>query len=497
MKIVILGGGTAGWMSAACIARSLGTRNHSITLVESSEISTIGVGEATIPMIGVFNKIIGVSPWSVIKNAKATFKLGIEFADWKRKGHSYFHPFGSYGIDMNGVSFTHYWLRQLASGKDVDLSHYSRETLAARSGDFSLRLDAPQNIPRLTYAYHFDAGLYAQQLRTLSESLGVLRIDAKMQSVQRNSETGDVEALKLETGQEIEGDLFIDCSGFRALLIDEALGVDYVDWTKYLPCDRAVVVASEVHDPLPAYTLAKARDAGWQWRIPLQHRTGNGYVYSSQFTSDDEAETHFLEGLDRPAIGSPRKLQFKTGHRSRMWEKNVISMGLSSGFLEPLESTSIYLVQSALTKLMIAFPRGGVNDKVRDIFNEAMVCEYESIRDFLVAHYVLTEREDTPFWKHCKYMDVPDSLTEFLTMYEEDGVFLKRNNDLFKEVSWFSVLHGQGLTPKKYHPIADAADDESFEKQMLFLQEQTKKAVVDLPDHNAFVQSCIEGRPIS
>ena len=493
MKIVILGGGTAGWMAAAALAQGLGSRNHEITLVESSEISTVGVGEATIPMIDVFNKIVGLTPFDIVQETKATIKLGIEFADWNRKGHSYFHPFGGYGQSMNGVSFTHYWLRQKASGKSPDLEPYSLETVAAWAGKFGSVAPKNPEAPRLNHAYHFDAGLYAQLLRKRSLAQGVIRIDSKVTQVRRNAETGDVNALLLEGGDEVSGDLFIDCSGFRALLIGQELGVEYINWSQYLPCDRAVVVASDVQETLPPYTRATARDAGWQWRIPLQHRTGNGYVYSSQFTTGDEAAEHFLSGLDRPVVGDPRMLKFTTGYRPRMWEKNVVSMGLSAGFLEPLESTSIFLVQSAITKLMHSLPRGKANASVRSIFNTSMNAEYERIRDFLIAHYSLTSREDTEFWRYCKNMKIPQTLSDYIALYEEEGFFYELSHDLFKEASWLSVLHGQGVTPKRYNPIADTADEAALDKQMNYLQSLVMQSLHELPDHNDFIKSCLEG----
>lgn len=495
MRIVILGGGTAGWMAAACMARVLGRRTHQITLIESSSIPTVGVGEATIPPIDQIHRIIGLSPFDLVKHTDATFKLGIDFVDWAKKGHSYFHPFGFFGSDMSGVSFTHYWLRQRAMGNETDIGLYNIETAAARVGKFSFLPPQTPEEPRVNYAYHFDAGLYAQLLRRVAENLGAQRIDAKMQSVRRNGETGDIEALDLDTGQSVEGDLFIDCSGFRALLIEKEMGVEHVDWRKYLPCDTAVTVQSEVHNPLPAYTRTTAREAGWQWRIPLQSRTGNGHVFSSEFMGEDQATQIFLDGLDRPAIGDPRTIRFKPGYRPRMWEGNVVALGLSAGFLEPLESTAIHLIQSALTKLMLLFPRGEISARARKSFNETMVTEYERIRDFLMAHYAITDRDDTPFWRYFQSIEWPDSLKEYLEFYEEEGIFLERTGDLFKERSWFTVLHGQGLSPKKYHPIADAQDEASLDKQMSILRQRVADKLAALPTHDEFVSSCRQAGP--
>lgn len=490
MRIVILGGGTAGWMAAAALSRVLGKRTHSITLIESSSIPTVGVGEATIPVIDQLHRIIGITPFDLVKHTDATFKLGIDFVDWARKDHSYFHPFGFLGNDMNGISFVHYWLRQRALGNETDLGEYSIEISAARAGKFNF--EPPRNATdlRLNHAYHFDAGLYAQLLRQVAERAGVTRIDAKMQSTQTNAETGNVEALVLESGRAVEGDLFIDCSGFRALLIGQELGNDFVDWKHYLPCDTAITAQTEVHTPLPPFTRSTARDAGWQWRIPLQTRTGNGYVHASEFTDPQQAMDDFVNGLDRPLIGDPRTLKFKTGYRPKMWDRNVIALGLSAGFLEPLESTAIHLVQSAITKLMLLFPRGDVTARARDSFNTAMTTEYERIRDFLLAHYAVTARDDTPFWRYFKSVDLPDSYLEYLEFYHEDGIFLERTHDLFKERSWFAVLHGQGLTPKRYHPVADAPDEASLNNQLAMLRQRVAAKLSALPTHDEFVAAC-------
>ena len=481
-------------MTAACMAKVLGTRSQSITLIESSEIPTVGVGEATIPMIDVFHRIVGLNPMDLVNETEATFKLGIEFQDWKKLGHKYFHAFGFMGNDLNGISFLHYWLRQRKLGKVDSLAPYNLETRAAYQNKFSFQPPRKAGEPPMNYAYHFDAGLYAQMLRRLAVSQGVNLIDAKMTGVERNSETGDVKSLILESGYRVDGDLFIDCSGMRALLIGKELGVKYIDWKEYLPCTKAIVVGSEALDPIPPYTRATAKKAGWQWRVPLQHRTGNGHVFADDYMSADEATQILLDGLDTPAIGEPREISFTTGLRERMWEKNVISIGLSSGFMEPLESTSIFLVQSALSKLMIMFPRGYINDSVRTRFNDTMTLEMQRIRDFLVAHYTITERDDTPFWRHCKSMKKPDSLVDYLSYYEEEGMFIERANDLFQEGSWFAVLDGQGLSPKRYHPIADNPTEDSLDRQLAQLKAVVDNRLMGLPSHEKFVNSCRDPR---
>lgn len=494
-EIVILGGGTAGWMAAACMGRVLGTRIYSIKVIESPEIGTVGVGEATIPMIDSFHQILGLTPLDIVQHTDATFKLGIEFADWLRAGHRYFHPFGPLGTDLNGVSFIHYWLRHRGLGGEPDFGAYSLETQAARAGRFSFQPPPRPGIPRINHAYHFDASLYAALMRQVAESCGVERIEGTVQDVRRNGESGDVEALVLSDGRSVNGGFFIDCSGFRGLLIGQSLGVDYEDWTQWLPCDRALAVPSTKLSPPPPYTRSSARSAGWQWRIPLQSRTGNGYVFSSAFTSTDDAAQELLQNLDGDTLSEPRELRFTAGRRSRMWEHNVVALGLASGFMEPLESTSIHLVQTGLAKLMAMFPRGHLNPDVIRSYNIMMGTEYERIRDFLVAHYKLTEREDTEFWRHCKTMEIPSSLADRLDLFRKEAMFLEQPHDLFKEGSWFAVLVGQGLVPDRYHPIADTAPEDALEERMSLLRSAVETRARELPTHEAFLQSCMRSGP--
>lgn len=491
-RVVILGGGTAGWMAAACLARVYG-ESLSVTLVESAEIGTVGVGESTIPMINLFNAILGIEEADLIRETEATFKLGIEFIDWTRTGHSYLHPFGAYGLNMEGIGFHHYWLRLAAHEGAKDYGQFNMETLALRAGRCGpTQTDLPQI--RLNKAYQFDASLYAAFLRRYSEARGVTRIEGRVRDVHLNPETGDVTGLALEDGRTVEGDLFIDCSGFAALLIGKALGVPYQDWSGWLPCNRAVVAPCETAGPPTPYTRVTAYEAGWQWRIPLQHRTGNGYVYCDAFAEDGEAMDKLLGRLEGKARAAPRVLKFTAGHRARMWEKNVVSLGLASGFLEPLESTSIYLVQSALARLMALFPRGPVNPGVRTKFNDDMNAEYASVRDFLIAHYKLTEREDTPFWRQCRAMDIPDTLRMRLDVFESEGLLLEFPQDLFKESSWFSVLMGQGLHPKRYHPLADAMPREEFLNRMAQLRKMIGQRASALPTHSQYLDH-LKGQP--
>lgn len=484
-KVVILGGGTAGWMAGACLAKVYGD-HISVVLVESAEIGTVGVGEATIPMINLFNSILGMDEATLIREAEATFKLGIEFTDWLRPGHSYLHPFGAYGVNMEGIGFHHYWLRLAAEEGAKDYGVFNMETLAIRAGRCGpSATDLPQI--KLNKAFHFDASLYAAALRRYSEARGVVRVEGRVCDVKLDPETGDVTSLALEDGRAVEGNLFLDCSGFAALLIGRKLGVDFQDWSQWLPCNRAIAVPCETGGAPSPYTRSTAREAGWQWRIPLQHRIGNGYVFCDAFLSEDTASDLLLQRLDGKAMAAPRVLKFTTGHRKRMWERNVVALGLASGFLEPLESTSIYLVQSALARLMSMFPRGPVNPAARTQFNNDMNAEYERIRDFLIAHYKLTEREDTPFWRHCREMDIPESLKMRLDVFESDGLLMELPHDLFKDSSWFSVLMGQGLRPKAWHPLADAMSRDELLKRMSQLRKMIGQRASALPSHAGYI----------
>ena len=493
-RVVILGGGTAGWMAAACMAKVFGPGGLSITLIESEDIGTVGVGEATIPMINLFNTLLGVTEADLVRETEATFKLGIEFVDWKQIGESYVHPFGDYGVAMEGINFYHFWLRLAAQEGAKDYGLFNLETLAMRSGRCGpSRTDNPQI--QLNKAYHFDARLYAAFLRRYAEARGVVRIEGKVDTVQQNAETGYVTGLGLDGDRRVEGDLFIDCSGFSAVLIGKTLGVDFHDWSHWLPCNRAVAVPCENAGPPTPFTRATAREAGWQWRIPLQHRMGNGYVFCDAFLSEDEASSLLLSRLDGKALAEPRLLKFTTGHRELMWDKNVIGLGLASGFLEPLESTSIYLVQSALARLMEVFPRETINPRVRDKFNADMITEYERIRDFLIAHYKLTERDDTPFWTHCRTMDIPDTLKTRLDIFENDGLLPDYPHDLFRDTSWFSVLVGQGLYPKTYHPLADAISRDELIGRMSQVRNWTTSRAHALPSHSAYIDRVKAAKP--
>lgn len=490
-KIVIVGGGTAGWMVAAALSKVIGCNNYSITLVESEQIGTVGVGEATIPMINLFNSVLGLNEDEFVRETNATFKLGIEFVNWGKIGKTYFHPFGSLGVDMEGISFNHYWLRWKKEGGGVDYSKFSMETEAARANKF-IRTDSelgPAYMPKINYAFQFDASLYAAYLRRYSEQRGVKRKEGKIVEVMQNSHSGFIESLKLEHGEVVNGDFFIDCSGFRGLLIEQTLKAGYDDWSHWLPVNKAIAVPCESAGPLVPYTRATAQEFGWQWRIPLQHRTGNGYVFCDKFIGDDEATEKLLSRLDGKALASPKILTFVTGVRKKCWDKNCLAIGLASGFLEPLESTSIHLVQVAIAKLLTMFPKDGFNEIMINRFNREMLHEYTDVKDFLIAHYKVSEREDTEFWRYVKHMDIPSSLEEKLETFRIRGDVMVSMDELFKEQSWFSVLMGQGLYPQSYHPIADVTSDDELRIRLTQIRTGIQNRLNMMPSHEDFIKN--------
>ena len=491
-KVVIVGGGTAGWIAAAAFARLLGDRLQ-ITLVESDAIGTVGVGEATIPQIIRLNSILGFDEHDFVRHTQGTFKLGIEFVNWSAPGSRYLHTFGDTGINLGNVHFHHYWRRHAMAGGAESLWHYSLHQRAADLGRFG-KLDRVGNTPMtgLAYAYHFDAHLYAAYLRAYAEKLGVTRQEGTIEQVERDDgESGDVTAVVLASGARVEGDFFIDCSGFRSLLLGGALEVGYTDWSHWLPCNRAMAVPSERLPDLPPYTRATARTAGWQWRIPLQHRTGNGHVYCSNFLSDDEAAETLVANLDTPALADPRPIRFTTGHRQQFWAHNVVALGLASGFLEPLESTSIHLVQSNVSRLIELFPRERVNPEDRAEYNRRTSHEFAQIRDFLILHYHRTDREDTEFWRYCKHMSVPDSLTRKIDLFAASGRLGRDVDDLFREASWVQVMLGQGIEPADYNPMADRLETAQLGQFMGDVRRLVEKAVDGLPTHADYVaQNC-------
>lgn len=473
-KVVIVGGGTAGWMAAASISKILGAMpGLSIELVESDEIGTVGVGEATIPQINLFNALLEIDERDFVRATNATYKLGIEFRDWTRVGHRYVHPFGFYGLDMLGVEFHHHWLKGRSAGDPTPLDDYSLGIVAGLRGRFTHpRMDQPKSpLSRIGYAFQFDASLYARYLRQIAESFGVRRNEGRIVDVVQNGETGFVEALVLEGSRQVSGDLFVDCSGFRGLLIEQKFDSGFEDWSKWLPCDRAMVVACESSDDQQPLTRSSAQSAGWQWRIPLQHRTGNGYVYSSAHISDDEAASVLLSNLDGAPLSDPRPLRFKAGHRKKPWIKNVVALGLSSGFLEPLESTSIHMVQSGIARLMTLFPSRRFDELEIERYNQATVQEYVDIRDFLIFHYNATERDDSDFWNYCRTMSIPEALKYKVEMFRRNGRVLREHNELFTETSWLAVMVGQGVEATDYHPAADILPDSETLKRLEHIRE--------------------------
>jgi len=489
-QIVIAGGGTAGWMAAAFLARMFEHKRISIRLVESEEIGTVGVGEATIPPLRTFNSLLGIDEQDFVRKTQATFKLGIEFRDWTRLDHSYLHPFGTFGTEHNGIAFHQLWLAAKDAGHDVPLSDFSLPAVAARLGRFQpMRPDPRALFMDMQYAFHLDAGLYARYLRGYAEARGVQRTEGKIADVQLRGEDGFIESLTLESGEAIAAELFLDCTGFRGLLIGKALGTPYQDWSEWLPCDRAVAVGCETTGPPPPFTVAHARKAGWQWRIPLQHRLGNGHVYCSEYVSDDEATATLMENLTGAPLGEPRMLRFTTGRRDKFWNKNCIALGLSGGFLEPLESTSIHLIQDGLAKLQALFPHAGFDPVLIDEYNRLLGSEYAHIRDFLVLHYHATERDDTPFWNRMRTMTPPERLARRMALFRAGGVLLHdADHTIFGDPSWLTVMEGQNICPQNANPTATALPDDFVINALERMREEIQRVASALPAHGEFVE---------
>lgn len=492
LRVVIVGGGTAGWMSAAGIRRQLGSEDYTVTLIESDEIGTIGVGEATLPHIKIFNDMLGIDEAQFMRETRATFKLGIQFCDWDRAGDCYIHPFGAFGEPWGGVEFQHHFFRALRAGcQRFSLQDYSYSVVAARNNAFEFPNEDSRSIrSTYAYAYHFDAGLYAAYLRSWAIERGVRRIEGRVCDVTRNPTTGDLVDLTLKSGERIAGDLFIDCSGFRSLLLGGILGVAWRDWTHWLPCDRALAVPCKRVGALTPYTRATAREAGWTWRIPLQHRTGNGYVFSSQFIKDGEAQDALLAALDGAAQGEPRLLRFSPGRRERAWSGNCVAIGLASGFLEPLESTSIYLVQAAVTDLVRLMPRPGstgTDPRLADEFNRLNEMQYERIRDFLVLHYIANSRVGEPLWDYVRSMPLPDSLVHKLELFRARAALPNHQYGLFARDSWLSVLVGQGIVPEGYDRLADAFTLSTLEERLTEFRNRIQTNVDAMSSHGAFI----------
>ena len=487
-RIVIVGGGSAGWMAAAMFSTLLGTR-YDIKVIESEEIGIIGVGEATIPAVKTFNTLLNMNEAQFMKDTQGTFKLGIEFVNWKSEDHSYIHGFGKIGQDMKWIRMHHYWLKMLKMGKAPHMDRMSVNTWGCRENKFMMpRTDMPDSpLADIYYAYHFDASLYARYLRGKSESQGVTRLEGKIVEVKLRSEDGFIKSVVMQDGEEIEADFFVDCSGIRALLIGQALGSEYVSWNHWLVCNRAWAMPCESAGELTPYTRSTAHKSGWQWRIPLQHRTGNGHVFSNHYISEDEAASVLINNLDGKAIKDPMLVRFEPGVRSKGWVKNCVAIGLSSGFLEPLESTSIHLIHSAIMRVINLFPSRGFSQIDIDEYNSQSQFEYERIRDFIIAHYKVTEREDSPMWQYCKHMPIPDTLKQKLDLFAENARFFKFHHELFVDESWVQVLIGQGLIPRGYDPNVDLIPLEKVENYLKNIEEVVAKCVNVMPRAADFV----------
>jgi tryptophan halogenase len=493
-NIVIVGGGSAGWMAAAALSHAL-ELPITIRLIESEDIGTVGVGEATVPHLRAFNETLRIPEADFVRAVRGTFKLGIQFVDWGSVGSRYVHGFGTIGHDYRSLPFHQYWLKLHAQGKAHELGEYSLNTAAAPRGKFmSGATDVPANSPlaQVAYAYHFDAGLYAQYLRRYAEARRVQRIEGEVVGVNLRGEDGFIESLTLKSGARIAGDLFIDCSGFRGLLIEQALHTGYDDWTHWLPCDRAVAVPSEKTGPATPYTRSTALSAGWQWRIPLQHRVGNGHVYSSAYLSDQQAADTLLGNIDSRALTEPRVLRFTTGRRRRMWNRNCVALGLASGFLEPLESTSIYLVQSGIARLIQMLPDKHMSEALQRRYNAEAAFELERIRDFLVLHYHATRRRDSEFWKYCAHMSIPEPLEQVIGLFRDSGRFYRNAEELFALTSWVQVMIGQHIVPNAHHPLVDAVPDAELARLGESVRSVVAACVTAMPEHEQFIARCCQ-----
>jgi tryptophan halogenase len=490
-SIVIVGGGTAGWMAAAALIERFGANRHTrITLVESADIGTVGVGEATVPHIREFLKHLRINEVDFVKRTSATFKLAIGFEGWAGEGTQFFHPFSEHGVPLLGTSFQHYWVKARQLGRADVIDRYVLSSEMARAGKFAApKAGAGTDFLFFNYALHFDASLMARYLRSWSMNAGVKQVEGRVHHVRLNGESGAVEAVELHDGREVAGDLFVDCSGFRGLLIEEALQTGYDDWTHWLPCDRAVAMPCESRTPPASCTRSIASKAGWQWRIPLQHRVGNGYVFCSRYLSGDEAMNTLKESVEGPALAEPKLLPFRTGIRRKIWNRNVFCLGLASGFLEPLESTSIYLVQRGLQYLLGSFPQAVPNPALQENVNRRNRAHWDHIRDFLVLHYKLNRREGDPFWDECRNMNVPDTLTETIDLFRETGRLRQESTEYFRASSWLSMFAGFGILPRYYSPLVDDVPEAQVIRELGNMAQGIANAVAIAPTHDEFIRA--------
>ena len=481
-RVVIAGGGTAGWMVAAGLSKTLG-RLLDIRLVESDEIGTVGVGEATIPTLMNFHHLLDINEQEFMAATQATFKLGISFENWRDVKQDYIHSFGLTGTDHWTAGFQHFWMKGRERGLAGDYGDYCLELKAAQANRFA-------HLPRngMNYAYHLDASAYARYLRKFSERFGVQRIEGKIVEVNQHAGSGDIRSIKLDSGTEIEGDLFIDCTGFRGLLIGQAMGVEYEDWSHWLFCDSAVAVQTPSAGPAVPLTRSIARESGWQWRIPLQSRVGNGIVFSSRYMDDEQAIGTLLANIEGEPLTKPRVIKFKPGQRRKVWNGNCVAIGLASGFLEPIESTSIHLIQRGIIRLMQMFPSNGICQSDIDEYNKQANSEIEHIRDFIILHYHVTNRQDSQFWRDCRSMAIPPSLQHRIDLFRETGRVFRIPNELFAENSWIQVMLGQGIMPRQHHQSADLMGDEELSHFLGNISSSIDKTVMQLPQHQDYVE---------
>ncbi len=485
-KLVIAGGGTAGWMTAA-LASKLLAPNVSIELVESEQIGIVGVGEATIPPIQTFNQVMGLDEREFLRATHGTIKLAIKFENWRVPGESYYHTFGAPGAQMGFCNFNHFWQRAKALGDQHSIWDYDINYLFCQQNGFN-QINTQNPLYEVPYAYHFDSALYGQYMRKLAEQAGVVRTEGIIDHVAQDPATGYITSLTLQSGQVIEGDLFVDCTGIRKLLIQKTLGVAYEDWSDLLPANSAIAVQTDRLETLVPYTRSIAHAKGWQWQIPLTHRNGNGIVYSDKYMSDDEARNTLLKNLPAKTVNEPRQIKFQTGRTTEQWSKNVIAIGLSSGFLEPLESTSIHLIQSAVVRLMKLFPQQGIDPAAVEAFNRESKTEYETIRDFIILHYYVNERDDSDFWRDMRHLDIPDRLRHKIDLFTQTGVIFNEEHDIFRDSSWLQVMMGQGLQARDYHPAANAMPDQAFLQRMAQLRQVKREPLSQCMPHEAFLQ---------
>jgi tryptophan halogenase len=478
-KVVIAGGGTAGWVTAAALSQLLGNLLD-ITLIESDEIGTIGVGESTVPPMRVFHELLRIDEPEFMRASSAAFKLGILFENWGRIGDRYIHPFGRFGKPTFLAEFHHFWLRSVASGSTAQLGEYCLEWVAAQAGRFAKSRDSEIN-----FAYQIDASLYARFLRKFAEARGVKRIEGRIRSVQEQA--GRIEALLLESGASVAGDLFVDCTGFRGLLIEQTLHTGFEDWTHWLPCDRAVAVPTRSIQPPVLYTRAIAHGQGWRWQIPLQHRVGNGIVYCSRYLSDQDAKNELLQAVEGAPLREPFFLKYRTGRRSLAWNGNCVALGLASGFVEPLESTAIHLIMTGVTRLIQLFPFDGIRQSCVDRYNDEAREETERVRDFVILHYHATERDDTAFWRYCRTMQIPETLRQRIALFRDAGHAYQAEGELFRVDSWAAVMLGQGIRPEHYHPAARAIGDAELAGFLQNFRASIAESVSKLPTHQQFI----------